>query len=137
MSDEKAPSRLGHAAQLAGADGTVKKAVPQASGQLRDLTQMVYILQIISLVIGLTAVAGVIVNYLKRDEVRGTYLESHFNWQIRTFWWLLAGLVVGWLLTLVLVGFLILGLLYIWYIYRIVRGWLALSDRKGLDDALL
>ncbi|WP_293614571.1 hypothetical protein [Porticoccus sp.] len=137
MSDEKVPSRFGHAAQLTGTDGTVKKAVPQVSGQLRDLTQMVYILQIISLVIGLTAVAGIIVNYLKRDEVRGTYLESHFNWQIRTFWWLLAGLVVGWLLTLVLVGFLILGLLYIWYIYRIVRGWLALSDRKGLDDALL
>ncbi|WP_438951680.1 DUF4870 family protein [Porticoccus sp.] len=136
MSDEKVPSRLGHAAQPTGTAGTVK-AEPQVSGQLRDLTQMVYILQIISLVIGLTAVAGVIINYLKRDEVHGTYLESHFNWQIRTFWWLLAGLVVGWLLTLVLVGVLILGLLYVWYIYRIVRGWLALSDRKGLDHASL
>lgn len=134
MPDEQVPSE-----RQVGVVETVDTAThtPQKDEKLKDLTQLVYILQIISLVVGLTAIAGVMINYLKRDDVRGTYLESHFNWQIRTFWWLLAGLVVGWLLSLVLVGFLILGLLYIWYIYRIVKGWLALSDRKGLDDALL
>ena len=110
---------------------------PVADKKLKDLAQLVYILQALSLVVGLTAVAAVIINYLKRDEVRGTYLESHFNWQIKTFWWMLAGVVVGWLLTLVLVGFLILLLVWIWYIYRIVKGWLALNDGRGLDNALL
>lgn len=105
--------------------------------KLKNLAQLVYILQALSLVVGLTAVAAVIINYLKRDEVRGTYLESHFNWQIKTFWWLLAGLVIGWLLALVLIGFLVLLGLWIWYIYRIVKGWLALNDGRGLDDALL
>lgn len=134
MPDEQVPSE--RQVEVAETADTATHA-PQKDEKLKDLTQLVYILQIISLVVGLTAIAGVMINYLKRGDVRGTYLESHFNWQIRTFWWLLAGLVVGWLLSLVLVGFLILGLLYIWYIYRIVKGWLALSDRKGLDDALL
>lgn len=110
---------------------------PADEEKLKNLAQLVYILQAISLVVGLTAVAGIIINYLKRDEVRGTYLESHFNWQIRTFWWMLAGVVVGWLLTLVLIGFLILLVVWIWYIYRIVKGWLALNDDRGLDNALL
>ncbi len=110
---------------------------PVADQKLKELAQLVYILQALSLLVGLTAVAAVIINYLKRDEVRGTYLESHFNWQIKTFWWLLAGLVIGWLLTLVLIGFLVLLVVWIWYIYRIVKGWLALNDGRGLDNALL
>lgn len=110
---------------------------PVAGQKLKELAQLVYILQALSLLVGLTAVAAVIINYLKRDEVRGTYLESHFNWQIKTFWWLLAGLVIGWLLTLVLIGFLVLLVVWIWYIYRIVKGWLALNDGRGLDNALL
>ena len=110
---------------------------PVAGQKLKELAQLVYILQALSLLVGLTAVAAVIINYLKRDEVRGTYLESHFNWQIKTFWWLLAGLVIGWLLTLVLIGFLVLLVVWIWYIYRIVKGWLALNNGRGLDNALL
>lgn len=110
---------------------------PVADQKLKELAQLVYILQALSLLVGLTAVAAVIINYLKRDEVRGTYLESHFNWQIKTFWWLLAGLVIGWLLTLVLIGFLVLLVVWIWYIYPIVKGWLALNDGRGLDNALL
>lgn len=103
---------------------------------LKNLTQLVYILQAISLVVGLTAIAAIILNYLKRDEVKGTYLESHFNWQIKTFWYMLAGVILGWLLALVLVGFLVLAAVGFWYIYRIVKGWLALNDGKELDDAL-
>ncbi|WP_461517274.1 DUF4870 family protein [Porticoccus sp.] len=110
---------------------------PVADKKLKDLAQLVYILQALSLLVGLTSVAAVIVNYLKRDEVRGTYLESHFNWQIKTFWWMLAGLVIGSLLTVVLIGFLVLLVVWIWYIYRIVKGWLALNDSRGLDNALL
>jgi uncharacterized membrane protein len=82
------------------------------------------------LAVGLTAIAGVILNYLKRDEVKGTYLEAHFRWQIKTFWYALGGVILGWLLAIVLVGFLILAVTGLWYIYRIVKGWLALNDGK-------
>ncbi len=103
---------------------------------LKNLTQLVYILQAISLVVGVTAIAGLILNYLKRDEVKGTYLDSHFAWQIKTFWYALIGVILGWLLAIVLIGFLILGAVGLWYIYRIVKGWLALNDGKELDNAL-
>lgn len=114
--------------------GEVISAVEQE--KLKNLTLLVYLLQGLSLVVGLTAVAGVIINYLKRDEVRGTYLESHFNWQIKTFWWLLAGLVIGWLLAFVLIGFVVLFAVWVWYIYRIVKGWLALNDGRGIGNVL-
>jgi len=89
---------------------------------------------------GWPSIIAVIINYVKRDEARGTWLESHFTWQIRTFWfallWALGIGAVGALLAIVLVGFAIwivgffaLGL---WAIYRIVRGWLALRDRRAV-----
>ena len=84
---------------------------------------------------GWPSIVAVILNYLKRSETRGTWLESHFRWQIRTFWFGLlwvslcvlfvvvtlgVGLIVAW------VPFLLVGL---WFVYRIVRGWLTLRDR--------
>jgi len=104
--------------------------------KLKNLTQLVYILQGISLMVGVTSIAGLILNYLKRDEVKGTYLESHFTWQIKTFWYTLLGVILGWLLAIVLIGFLILGAVTLWYIYRIVKGWLAFNDGKELSNAL-
>ncbi|HEB28583.1 MAG TPA: hypothetical protein ENI05_12555 [Porticoccus sp.] len=103
---------------------------------MKNLTQLVYILQGISLMVGVTSIAGLILNYLKRDEVKGTYLESHFTWQIKTFWYTLLGVILGWLLAIVLIGFLILGAVTLWYIYRIVKGWLAFNDGKELSNAL-
>lgn len=104
--------------------------------KLKNLTQLVYILQGISLMVGVTSIAGLILNYLKRDEVKGTYLESHFTWQIKTFWYTLLGVILGGLLAIVLIGFLILGAVALWYIYRIVKGWLAFNDGKELSNAL-
>ena len=108
---------------------TSSEVVPDDN--LKNLTQLVYILQAISLVVGVTAIAGLILNYLKRDEVKGTYLEAHFTWQIKTFWYALLGVILGWLLAIVVVGFLILGVVCLWYIYRIVKGWLAFNDGKA------
>jgi uncharacterized membrane protein len=93
-------------------------------------------------VFGWPSIIAVIVNYVKRAEARGTWLESHFRWQIRTFWFALAWVLliglVGGLLTIVLVGFVILWiglfLLGLWAIYRIARGWLALKDRRPLTN---
>jgi uncharacterized membrane protein len=93
-----------------------------------------------SFVFGWPSIIAVIINYVKRGEARGTWLESHFDWQIRTFWIALAIAVVVVLvslpLTLVVVGFATwaigLFVLGIWAIYRIARGWLALKDHHPM-----
>jgi uncharacterized membrane protein len=81
---------------------------------------------------GWPSILAVILNYARRDAVRGTYLESHFRWQIRTFWFALLWVVVATLLFITILGipiaWLIIILTGIWVLYRIGRGWLALND---------
>jgi len=91
-------------------------------------------------VFGWPSIIAVVINYVKRSETRGTWLESHFSWQIRTFWFaLLWAVLIGLVsipLTVVVIGFatwaLGLFVLGIWAIYRIARGWLALNDRRPM-----
>jgi len=78
------------------------------------------------------SIIGVIVNYMKKSEVAGTALESHFKWQIHTFWWSMLWGVIGFLTSFVGVGFIILFLLAIWYVYRIVKGFLRLNDGREM-----
>jgi uncharacterized membrane protein len=86
--------------------------------------------------LGIPSIIAVIMNYLKRDEARGTWLESHFNWQLRTFWFALLWVVLVTLfslpLMLLLIGFgtYLLGMVVIglWVLYRVARGWLKLKD---------
>ncbi|MFT3664412.1 DUF4870 family protein [Piscinibacter sp.] len=99
---------------------------------LKQLTMIIYILQAASFVVGITAIVAVVVNYVKRDETRGTIYESHFNWQIRTFWWGLLWSIVGFATVVVLVGFVILALDAVWIIYRIVKGFLSWNDGKPM-----
>ena len=84
-----------------------------------------------SFVSGLPSIVAVILNYVKRDAVRGTWLDSHFRWQIRTFWLGLLWVVVGTVTTFIIVGWFILLGVAIWYIYRVVRGALALNDGRA------
>ena len=93
-----------------------------------------------SFVFGWPSIIAVIINYVKRGDARGTWLESHFDWQIRTFWWALAWacliFLAGLVLAIVIVGFAIwmIGffVLGIWAIYRIATGWLRLRDRRAI-----
>ena len=133
-------------------------AVAAPADSLVTITHVVYALHTLGLVVGAFGTASVIgmflfgwpsiiaviINYVKRSDVRGTYLDSHFSWQIRTFWWAMLiavtiavvgfvllpllgfGLVIWW------IGFLALG---IWAIYRIARGWLALKDGRPMPAA--
>jgi uncharacterized membrane protein len=117
---------------------------------LVTVVHIVYGLHALSLLIGITTAAtivgafvfgvpsivAVVINYLKKGEARGTFLESHFRWQIRTFWFVLLWCVIGWTLFITFIGipvaiaiFFIAGL---WAIYRVARGWLALRDRKAM-----
>jgi uncharacterized membrane protein len=115
-------------------------------------TQVIYGLHAFSLltgIIGAATVVGafltgwpsiiaVILNYVKRGEARGTWLESHFRWQIRTFWFglLWASLCLFFVIVTFGIGLLVAGLplalIGLWFIYRIVRGWLALRDRRQM-----
>jgi uncharacterized membrane protein len=121
---------------------------------LITVTQLTYALHALGLAIGAFGTASVvgtflfgwpsiiavIINYVKRPDARGTWLESHFTWQIRTFWfallWAAVVVLVGAVLAIVLVGIAIwvIGLfaLGIWAIYRIARGWMRLNSRQPI-----
>lgn len=102
---------------------------------LKNVALVVYVLQALSFLWGVTALVGLIINYVKRDDARGTVYESHFDWQIRTFWWGLLWAVIGLILALVLVGFLVLFVAWVWMIYRVVKGWLKLTEGKPVLPA--
>ncbi len=87
-------------------------------------------------VTGWPSIIAVILNYVKRGEARGTWLESHFNWQIRTFWYAALWVLVSLLLMLSFIGIPLalglIGLAGLWVLYRVVRGWLRLNDRREM-----
>ena len=100
---------------------------------LQRLAMIVYGLQAASLFTGsLTLFAGVIINYVRMEDVRGSWVESHFRWQTRTFWYTLLWLVIGGVTTLILIGWGILLAASLWLIYRIVKGWLYLSEHRAM-----
>jgi len=87
---------------------------------------------------GWPSLIAVILNYVKRGEARGTWLDSHFRWQIRTFWFGLLWVVLCGLLVVLTLGlglivvWLPLGVVTIWFIYRIARGWIRLAARQPM-----
>ena len=126
----------------------------RADQHLVTYTHVIYGLHALSVLIGITSAVtivgsflfglpsfiAVIMNYVRRRDVAGTFLESHFKWQIRTFWWGLLLAFVVWLvslpLMLVLVGFLTLHagifIVGVWIAYRVLRGWLNLRDGRPM-----
>lgn len=108
----------------------VKSADELAS--LRRLTLVIYGLYVFSWLFGVTALIGVIVAHVKRDDARGTVYESHLTWLIRTFWLGLLWTVLGFLTLVLVIGGFILAGVGIWLIYRVVKGWLYWNDRKPL-----
>ena len=82
------------------------------------------------------SILAVVLNYIKRSDARGTWAESHYRWQIRTFWYSIVWVLFAGLLFVTLIGipfaFAILGILAIWLAYRIGKGWLRLRDRRPM-----
>jgi uncharacterized membrane protein len=85
---------------------------------------------------GWPSIIAVILNYVKRSDVRGTWLDSHYSWQIRTFWYALLWLAIGAVAFATVIGIPVAIVLWfatgVWVLYRIIRGWLALSSAKVL-----
>ena len=103
---------------------------------LKTLTMVVYALQVLSVFVGITAIVGVIINYVKREDVAGTLYESHFDWQIRTFWWGLLWTAVGFILLFAFgLGLLVWFVAGIWALYRVVKGFLKLNDNQPVVAA--
>jgi uncharacterized membrane protein len=102
---------------------------------LKQITLVVYILQALSFFFGVTAIVGVVINYIKKDEAAGTVYESHFDWQIRTFWWGLLWAVIGFILAFVLVGFAVMFVAWVWAVYRVAKGWLKWNDNQPVHPA--
>lgn len=100
---------------------------------LKQLTLVTYILYALSAFTGITAIVAIVINYVKREDAAGTVYESHFTWQIRTFWWSLLWAVIGMMLSFVLIGIPILIADGVWVIYRIVKGFLYWNDGKPMD----
>jgi uncharacterized membrane protein len=124
----------------------------RASDSLVKWTHLIYALHAFSLLTGILGAAtvigafltgwpsiiAVILNYVKRSEVRGTWLESHFRWQIRTFWFGLLWIslcflfIVGTLGIGIIVAWLPMLIVSVWFIYRVARGWIALNDARPM-----
>jgi len=115
-------------------------AQPEAATAGRDLakdinlTHIIYALMAAGFVTGgIGSLAALIVNYVKYDDIKGTWLESHFRWQIRTFWWSLLWGVLCVILMFIVIGFFLIWIDIIWIIYRIAKGWVRLNDAKPMD----
>jgi uncharacterized membrane protein len=107
-------------------------ALREADESAKTLTTIIYALYAASCVVGITAIVAIILNYLKRDDVAGTFLESHFRWQMRTFWFGLLWGVLGVITSFILIGVPVLIANAIWIIYRLVKGWLNLTENKPM-----
>jgi uncharacterized membrane protein len=129
-------------------DGTLVATNPDPS--VLNTAHLVYALHTLSLLIGILTAAtvvgafvfgipsiiAVVINYMRRSEANGTFVESHFRWQIRTFWFSLLWIVIAGVLFMTILGIpLAMVVVFgagIWAIYRIARGWLALRDRRPM-----
>lgn len=128
---------------------TVTQTVMPREGLVR-LTHVMYGLHAVSALMGVLgpalivttfltgwpSILAVIINYVKRGETRGTYLDSHFGWQLRTFWyavlWALAGLFFIATVFGAVIGVPLLLVLGLWVLYRIIRGWITLNDGRPM-----
>ena len=133
----------------------IAPVVREPSGSILTVAKVVYALHSLSIIIGIVtgasvitaflfgwpSIAAVVLNYVMRSEARGTYVDSHFSWQIRTFWYAMLWAVVVWLvgllLAVVLVGFAIWQfgfiIMSIWVAYRIIRGWVRLVNGQPMN----
>lgn len=114
------------------------------------ITHIIYALHTLSVVMGFIgsafiittfltgwpSIIAVIINYIKRGNVHGTFLDSHFGWQIRTFWYALLWMTIAAILFLTVIGIIFAYIIAvgagIWVSYRIIRGWIALSEFRSM-----
>jgi uncharacterized membrane protein len=97
----------------------------------RTLVLVSYVLHLVGSIAGVTSIIGLIVNYVKRGE-HDELFDSHHAWMIRTFWWAMLWVVIGCITVLILIGWAILFAVWVWYIYRHVRGLIAFLNGQPM-----
>ncbi|ATG90129.1 DUF4870 family protein [Methylomonas koyamae] len=114
---------------------SIEQAKIDSLQSLKRLTATVYLCQVLTFTfLGLPLLVGAAINFYKRKEAEGTWLESHFESQIKTTWVALIGFAVSGLTFEIGVGFITLMITLLWMIYRIAVGWYALTDGKPVND---
>jgi uncharacterized membrane protein len=131
-------------------DASTSEVITVPTGGQVTLTHVLYGMHVFSAVMGMLgpmfivtafltgwpSIVAVIINYVKRSDVRGTYLHSHFRWQIRTFWYAVLWVVVAIFLAITVIGipfaWVLAVVLGIWVLYRLGRGWMTLLDGRQM-----
>jgi uncharacterized membrane protein len=131
-------------------DATSNPYSPNGSSGERDVSSSMTITHVIYALHGLApftfwtlAIVAMIIGMVKRDDVSGTWLESHYSYLSRTFWWGILWALLAWGIFWIL-GLLTLGIgmavlwvlplaVLIWYLYRVIKGWLKLTDSKPVN----
>ncbi len=106
---------------------------PPAPDNLRNYAIAVYALYAVSFILGVTLLAGVVIAYMKRREATGSVYHSHFQYLIKTFWASLLGFVIGMITMLIGIGGLIVLAVSVWFVYRVVAGFIKLNDGKPVS----
>ena len=110
---------------------------------IKNFAWWFYIFHAFSMLFTLGALSfiPVLLSYLKRGEARGTFVYSHHNWQISSFWIYLGCVVVGWLLFVTFIGipaaFLLWGGAWLWKAYRLITGLMALNRNEPIGSAAI
>lgn len=112
---------------------TATNVVNTPSSDVKNYVFIAYVTYAVGLLILFTPVVGVIMAYVKRDEAQGSIYASHIDYLIKTFWVSLVGTVLGTFTTLILIGWLILLVTAIWFIYRVVIGLIKLNEDKPVS----
>jgi uncharacterized membrane protein len=97
----------------------------------------IYACYAVGFFIGITWLVGIIIAYVKRDDGKGTWMESHFSWQIRTFWWSLLWCLIGGIFAVTVIGLVVAwplwAIAWLWALYRVIKGWLRLSEARPVS----
>lgn len=112
---------------------TEQQPLPKGGGDDRKLGHIAYLLYALGIIIAPAAVGGVILAHIKAGEAQGV-LPSHFQWLIRTFWIGLGAAILAFILMHILIGFPLMIAVAVWYIYRVVKGWLRLNEGRAIDS---
>lgn len=97
----------------------------------RTFVLITYVLHLVGAAIGLTSIVALVLNYVRLDAF-GEPLASHHRWMIRSFWWAVVWFVIGFITSFILIGYAICAVAWIWYVYRHVRGLIALANGEPM-----
>jgi len=139
MRDFERRKRDAETVEVIDVDGSTPiRTESDAVKRLRILSHILYGLYALSWFTGgISGIVGLIIDYVKRSEAQGTMYASHATWRIRTFWGALIGSLISAPFLLIHIGYFFLFVIWVWTLYRVVRGWVSLFDRKPMYRSVL